>query len=106
MVVWNALPAELVGKWVVTTPGPQEGATFDFFRSGKMIGRVNQAGKLHIIEATVRVEDNNIYSTTRHPQTGRETTVAQTICTLTARDFVVEDAKGIRMAMKRADQEE
>jgi uncharacterized protein (TIGR03066 family) len=102
LVVWNVLPEELLGKWVVTQ-GPQEGATFDFYRSGKMIGRINQAGKLHIIDAVVRLEDNKIYSTTRHPQTGQETTVAQTIRTLTAWDLVVEDSKGIRTYMKRAE---
>src|SRR5205807_2192465 len=60
---------------------------------GTMVGRVNQAGHLAIVNATVRIEDNNIYSTTRHPQTGEEKTTVQTIRTLTAKELVVEDAR-------------
>ena len=101
-VVWNKLPAELVGKWVVTD-GPQEGATFDFYRSGKMVGHVNNAGKLAIVHATVTVQDNKIYSTSRHPQTGQQSTVVQTIRTLTNNELVVEDQNGKRMRMSRAE---
>ena len=101
-VVWNAVPAELVGKWVVTD-GPQEGATFDFYRSGKMVGRVNQGGQLAHVYAAIRVEGDKIYSTTLHPKTGQETTIVQTIRTLTAKELVVEDAKGKRLNMERAD---
>ena len=101
-VVWNTLPRELVGKWVVTD-GPQEGATFDFYRSGKMVGHINQGGRLAIVDAVVRVEDNKIYSTTRHSQSGEELTTVQTIRTLTSRDLVVEDQQGNRTRMERAE---
>src|SRR5689334_3042470 len=49
-VIWNNIPAELVGKWEVAD-GPQEGATFDFYSSGKMIGHINQGGNLAVVNA-------------------------------------------------------
>lgn len=101
-VVWNRIPSELVGKWVVTH-GDQEGATFDFYRGGQMVGRVNQGGQLGIVSATIRVEGKTILATTRHPQTGEELTVAQKIRTLTATTLVVEDDKGRILNMVRAD---
>jgi uncharacterized protein (TIGR03066 family) len=102
-VVWNRIPSELVGKWVVTTPGEQEGATFDFYRGGQMVGRVNQGGRLAIVNAAIRVEGNTILSTTRHPQTGVELTVAQKIRTLSPSTLIVEDEKGNVLSMARAD---
>jgi hypothetical protein len=42
-VVWNRLPAELVGKWVVEG-GAQDGATFDFSRSGNLEAHLNNKG--------------------------------------------------------------
>jgi hypothetical protein len=100
-VVWNRLPPELVGKWVVVE-GPQEGATFDFFRNGTMTGRINLGGNEGIINARVRVEGKNIYSTTRHPETGQEDTVVQIIRRLTATELVVEDERGKLLKMERA----
>jgi uncharacterized protein (TIGR03066 family) len=99
-VVWNTIPSELVGKWEVSG-GPQDGATFDFYRGGKLVGRLNEGGMLRVLDATVRVEDDKIYSTTRHPKTGQELTTVQTIRSLTARELVVEDEKGNRMNMRR-----
>src|SRR5258708_7271342 len=43
LVVWNKLPPQLVGKWAVQG-GEQDGATFDFFRNGTMVGRLNMGG--------------------------------------------------------------
>jgi uncharacterized protein (TIGR03066 family) len=100
-VVWNRLPSELVGKWVVTD-GPQEGATFDFFRNGTMVGKIDVQGREGIIDASVRVEGNKLYSTTTHPQSGRADTRVQTIRTLTATALVVEDDRGQVMKMERA----
>ena len=88
LVVWNKIPSELVGKWVVID-GPQEGATFDFYRSGQMIGQVNQGGQLGIVNATIRVEGDTIKSTTKNPRTGGELTVLQHIRTLTPKELVV-----------------
>src|SRR5208337_4948110 len=55
-VVWNKVPSELVGKWVVTN-GPDEGGTIDFYRNGTMVATVNQGGYQGIINATIRVEN-------------------------------------------------
>src|SRR5947209_7914814 len=49
-VVWNKVPDALVGKWVVTE-GPQEGATFDLFRGGTLVGKVNLGGKEGVVNA-------------------------------------------------------
>jgi uncharacterized protein (TIGR03066 family) len=100
-VVWARVPSELVGKWVVTE-GPQEGATFDFYRNGTMVGKVNAGGKEAIVGARVRVEDKMIYSTTRNPHTGEDDTTVLTIRTLTARELVVEDKQDQVMKMERA----
>jgi uncharacterized protein (TIGR03066 family) len=102
MVIWNQVPSELVGKWVVTE-GPQEGATFDFKRNGTMVGKVNAAGREAILDARIRVEDKKIYSTTTNPQTGKDDTAVLTIRTLTARELIVEDSQGKVLKMRRAE---
>jgi uncharacterized protein (TIGR03066 family) len=99
-VVWNHVPAELVGKWVVTS-GPQEGATFEFTRGGRLIAHVNQAGNLAVVDARIRVEGETILSTTKHPATGESTTMVQTIRTLTGTDLTVEDSQGKKLFMRR-----
>jgi hypothetical protein len=103
-VVWNALPSSLVGKWVVVG-GPQDaqdGATFDFYRSGAMVGNVNVKGANATVEATVRVEDQKLYSTTINPNTNRPETRVQRIVVHTATDLVLEDERGQRLVMERA----
>src|SRR5437773_1673120 len=58
-VVWNKLPRELVGTWeVVQGPPEYQEAVFEFQRSGKMIGRLNDHGNLRIMNAEVRVEED------------------------------------------------
>jgi hypothetical protein len=101
LVLWSKVPSELVGKWVVTE-GPQVGATFDFYRSGTMVGRVNDAGNEAIVNASIRVEDKKIYSTTRNPQTGRDDTMVLTIRTLGPNALVV-DGQGQILIMERAE---
>lgn len=100
-VMEPTIPRELVGKWVVVE-GPQEGATFDFFRDGTMVGKVNLGGKEGIIKATVRVEGNKILSTTKNPQTGKDDTRTQVIRTLNDKELVVEDEQGKLLKMERA----
>ena len=99
-VVWNRLPPELVGTWVVVTPVDQQGSTLEFSRSGKMIGHLNIKENLHIVRAMVRVEDDKLYSTTWHEQKG-EKTVMQTIRSLTASELVLEDARGERLVLRK-----
>src|SRR5947209_2111036 len=87
-VIWNTTPPELVGKWLVTQ-GPQEGATFDFYRNGTMVGRVNLDGQAGIVQARIRVDGEKIYATTRHPSSGEVLTRVQTISKLTATNLVL-----------------
>src|ERR1043166_1802145 len=92
-VVWNKLPADLVGKWVVEG-GEQDGATFDFYRSGKMLGRINLSGREGIIEANVEVEGGQLRATTRNPRTGAMETRTQTIVQRTNSHLVLRDDRG------------
>jgi hypothetical protein len=103
-VVWNNLPRELVGKWVVEG-GEQDGATFDFFRKGTMVGRINVRGQEGIINARVRVEGQLLYSTTTNPNTRLEVTRSQKILTLSENALVLQDDQGQLLRMIRADQQ-
>ncbi len=94
-VVWNTLPAGLVGNWeVVDGPREYSEATFEFFRNGAMEGRLNQDGNLVLINARVKVKGDKIYSTTRRPSTGEENTQVQIIRSLTPTELVIEDTNG------------
>jgi uncharacterized protein (TIGR03066 family) len=99
--VWATTPSELVGKWVVTE-GPDKGGTVDFYRNGTMVAKVNQQGMEGIIEAKIRVEDNKIYVTTRHQQTGEVGTRVQTIKVLDENRLVLLDERGMSVKMERA----
>ncbi len=103
-VLWNRVPSELVGKWAVTeAPFEYKEATFQFFRSGYMEGRVDVGGdNIHIIKSTIRVQGKNIIVTSKHPKTGEEDVQVQIIRKLTDNELEVEDAKGKSMKMKRA----
>ncbi len=101
-VVWSQIPSELVGKWVVLE-GPQEGATFDFFRGGTMKGKVNIEGREGIVNGHVRLDGKNLLWTTKHSQTGAEDTRSKFIRTLTAKNLVLEDQQGGLLKMERAD---
>lgn len=101
-VVWNRLPALLVGKWVVEG-GDQDGATFDFLRDGRMVGRINVQGKQGVINARVKVEGVTLFATTRNPTTGQDETRTQIIKSLTNRALVLQDDRGNLLSMVRAD---
>jgi uncharacterized protein (TIGR03066 family) len=101
-IVWNRLPSELVGKWVVVKGPPEyEDAIFDFYRNGTMEARINVKGNVGIIKASVHVEGDKIYATTRQPETGQEKTQVQVIHSLTAAELVVEDEFGKVTYMER-----
>ncbi len=101
-VVWNRLPSELVGRWeVVEGPPEYSEAVFEFFRSGALVGRLNDNGNLRIMNASVRLEDDKLYVTTRRPSTGEEHVSVQTVKTLSEREFVVADSRGKIMRMLR-----
>ncbi|HYT92554.1 MAG TPA: hypothetical protein VEL76_27810 [Gemmataceae bacterium] len=100
-VVWNKLPSQLLGKWVIEG-GEQDGATLDFFRNGTMIGRMNVRGSLAIVNGRAAVEGNKLFITTQNPQTRQEETQAQTIKVLTSEELIVEDGKGKTFRLSRA----
>jgi uncharacterized protein (TIGR03066 family) len=101
-VVFNRLPSNLVGKWVVDG-GEQDGATFDFFRNGTMEGRINVNGNEHRIDAWVRVEGDKLLSTTRNPNTGQDETRPQEIKVLTQTHLVLQDSHGQQLHLSRAE---
>jgi len=101
-VIWNPVPSELLGKWIVTE-GPNEGGTIDFYRGGTMVAQVNHNEMLEIIEAKVRVEDGKIIATLRNKFTGEIGTRVQTIKQLDRWRLVLEDERGNRIHLKRPD---
>src|SRR6516162_6254991 len=53
-VIWNVTPPELVGSWVVVRgPADQQGAIFEFFRNGTMIGHIDPEGARRIVNARI-----------------------------------------------------
>jgi len=99
-VVWNKLPGDLVGKWEVQG-GDQDGATFDFFRNGTMVARINVRGKLEFVKADVAVEGDGLFVTTRSPIDNREMTKRHTIKVLSANRLVLEDERKNVLTMER-----
>ena len=102
LVIWNKLPAALIGKWVVVG-GEQDGATFDFYRSGAMVARINLRGNEGIINAHVAVEGETLSITTRNPRNQEVATKKQTIRKLDGKELVFEDERGQRIRLERAD---
>ena len=100
-VLWNRVPSELVGKWVVME-GPDEGGTVDFNPSGAMVAIVNKGGFEAKIEARIRVDGKKIHVTTWHRETGEEGTRIQTIKVQEADRLVLEDERGTSIKLKRA----
>ena len=101
-VIWNNIPAELVGKWEIME-GPDEGGTVDFYRNGSMVAHVNRAGMLGITEARIRVDEKKIHVTTRRRETGEELTRVQTIKLLEGDRLVLQDEKGNLLKLRRAE---
>jgi hypothetical protein len=101
LVVWNRLPAELVGMWVVEG-GSQDGATFEFSRSGALEAHLDNKGMERIMKATVAVKDRTLYVTTQNPHTLQNETRSCLIRELTARSLIVEFEKGEVFHMARA----
>lgn len=100
-VVWAKLSYPLVGKWVVEG-GDQDGATFEFYRNGSMVGRVNVGGREGVIDARVRIEGDKLLTTTRNPMTGLAETRPQTIRVLTENNLVLVDEQQSILRMVRA----
>jgi uncharacterized protein (TIGR03066 family) len=91
-----------VGKWVVQG-GPQDGATFDFFRGGSMVARLNNNGTAVLLKARAAVEGKTLLTTTQNPHTGRDETNASTIRELTRDSLILETKQGEVFRMARAE---
>jgi hypothetical protein len=100
--VWNPIPRELVGKWVVRG-GEQDGATFEFSRNGDMKGSLNVNGRKGIIKAQVWVIRSTLYSVTRNPETKETLIRSLKLRKLTAKDLVLETEQGEVFRMALAD---
>ncbi len=100
--LFSKLPPELVGKWVVQG-GPQDGATFDFFRGGNMEAHLNNNGNEVVLKAQVAVEGKTLLTTTRNPHTGQDETNTSTIRELTRDSLVLETKQGEVFRMTRAE---
>jgi uncharacterized protein (TIGR03066 family) len=98
--VLTRLPSTMLGKWLVVG-GEMDGATLEFQRDGAMVGKVNMAGKEGKIQAKVEVDGETLRITSINPSTNRPETDVQTIHTLTAERFVIEDRKGTVLNMER-----
>ncbi|MBM4068482.1 MAG: hypothetical protein FJ271_05995 [Planctomycetes bacterium] len=92
LVIWNVLPPELIGKWVVIEPGDQDGATFDFYRNGSLEARLNNQGNEFILNARVALDGKVLLTTTQNPSTGRDETRKSIIRELTENSLIVEFA--------------
>lgn len=103
LVVWNRLPAGLVGKWIVEG-GEQDGANFEFFPGGRMRGRINVGGNESLVDAQVVVEHGRLLSTTTNPHTGRSDVRVHTIVQLTETRLTLRDERGTTLRMVRVDE--
>ena len=100
-VIFNNLPPELVGKWVVEG-GEQDGATFDFSRLGSLEAHMNNKGREVVLKGKAAVEGKKLLITTQNPNTRQEETRASTIRELTATGLIVEFETGEVFRMGRA----
>jgi hypothetical protein len=100
-VLWGQIPGEIIGKWVVEG-GDQDGATFDFHRSGAMRGHINVGGNEHVIVAQVAVEGETLFITTKNPRTKMDETKKHTIKVLNGRELVLQDERKTVFRMERA----
>ena len=101
-VVWNTVPPELVGRWVVSE-GPDRGQTLDFHRGGTLIATVTQETKVGVVEARIRVDGKKITATLTNQITGERGTRTQTIRHLDARNLVLEAEGGMVIKLHRPD---
>jgi len=100
-VVWNTIPSDMVGKWVLFD-GTHE-ANIQFYRGGTMVGTFNQGGNPFVVESRVVVEGKKIFSTTLNKQTQQYETKVLTIRSLEPHRLVIEDFQGKVMELERAE---
>jgi hypothetical protein len=100
-VLWNQVPAALVGTWQVTE-GPMAGGTFTFSRRGTVAIHAHGEGTNFAVNARVVVAGKVLLTVSQDPQTGQEQTRKSTIQELTASSLVLrlENGEVLRMARK------
>jgi hypothetical protein len=100
----------MVGTWVVMevkigrgdkSNEALKGGRFVFGRDGTLIVQNHMDGKWYTIKATVEVEEETLRITSINPNNGQPVTDVQTIRTLEADRFVIEDRKGTVLMMER-----
>src|SRR5262245_31272458 len=98
-VIWNKVPAALVGSWEVQG-GPMSGGTFRFSRSGAV--EIRHRGAAVALDGRASVDGKVLLLTTRDPKDIRlEQTRPSTIQELTATSLVLELEKGQVLKMVR-----
>jgi uncharacterized protein (TIGR03066 family) len=98
--IWNRLPEELVGTWVVQE-GPMAGGTFAFSRDGTLKSHVKNQGTSSTLAGHVTLDGKTLRMTTHNAATGEDETHASYIRELTATSLVVELEKGDVLKMVR-----
>jgi hypothetical protein len=99
-VIVSKVPRELVGRWRVVG-GEMDGFVMEFSRTGAMTGRKTPADEEPVLEGRAVVDGAILRTTTLNPFTRKEDTGTQKIVTLTATEFITEDAKGTQVRMQR-----
>jgi hypothetical protein len=99
-VVWNRLPAELVGTWEVQE-GPMSGGTFRFSRDGTLQVRARDDAMDFNLKGSVVMIDRVLRTTTYDSLTGRDKTSRSTIRELTRTSLVLELENGELLKMAR-----
>ncbi len=99
----DVLPVAMRGKWVVVEGEGLKGATLELFANGSMVGTILTEGTEVTIKGRVQVMGNSFRVTRAGPKGGVEVTAPEEILDLTDRQFVVQDAHGEVLIMRRPD---
>jgi hypothetical protein len=99
-VVGTKIPPELVGLWEVQE-GPQQGGTFEFFRSGTMEVHLVSKKREVTHKTRVAVKDKTLMMFTKDPLRRQATSNESIIRELTADTLILELEKGDVLRMVR-----
>ena len=98
LVVWNRLPHELIGKWIVVE-GQMEGTTMEFRRDGSLLARRPEGDWETVLKAQVTVEDRTMVVKSQNNRTGQEEIAIHFIRALGQSEMVLEDERGQRLKL-------
>ena len=68
---------------------------------GSKIGTMTVNAKDNVLEGTEQSDGKTLHTTTTNPLTGKAEPGTQTIVTLSETEFITEDARGMRITMRR-----